>query len=138
MTDYESSGDTWDNKMCFGNGSVNDFANCIKENTRDYVKCSKPHVRSKRIYKEAVVPVIQPLAGSIGFNETSSMNVVIDASFNTSYTIWFSDKSFAFYSPNPLVAPRTFLMLKPKSVYIIMYIKVKVVLLKNILFHSHF
>ena len=131
MRDYESSGDNRDNTMCFGNGSVKDFANCIKENTRDYVKCSKPHLRSKRIYKEAVVPVIQPLDGSIGFNETSAMRLFIDASLNTSYTIWFFDKSFAFNSPNPLVAPRTFLILKPTSVYIIMYLKVKVLPLKT-------
>ena len=121
MTDYEIP----DHAKCIGNGSVQDFANCIEENTRDYVKCDKPHKRSIRIYDEAVVPVIQPLNGSIGFNETSSMSLVIDPSFNTTYSIWFFDQSFSFFSPNPLVVPRTFLILKPSS-YIILYLKVKI------------
>ena len=122
MTDYEIQ----DNTKCIGNGSVQDFANCIEENTKDYVKCLKPHKRSNRVYQEAVVPVIQPLNGSIGFNETSSMSLVIDAGLNTTYSIWVFDNSFAFFSPNPLVAPRTFLLIKPSN-YIIMYLKVKMI-----------
>ena len=124
MTDYESTGNGRDNTMCIGNKTFKDFTNCVDENTRDYVQCSKPCVRSNRIFKESVVSVIQPLDGSIGFNETSEMSLVIDA--NTSYTVSFYDKNFAFASTNPLVAPRTFFMLKPTSVFIIMYLKVKV------------
>lgn len=129
MTNYESPGHT----KCFGNGSVQDFANCI-EDTRDYVKCTKPHKRSKRVFQEAVVPVIQPLNGSIGFNETSSMRLEIDASLNTTYSIWFYENNFAFFSSNPLVAPRSFLLIKPTSFLIIMYLEVNMRSPKHLLF----
>ena len=120
MTNFEIP----DHAKCIGQQSIQDFAHCLEEIKRDYVKCSKPHKRSYRIYEEAAVPVIQPLNGSIGFNETTSMNLVIDA--NTTYSIFFYDKSFSFFTPNPLVAPRTFLLLKPSSFYIILYLKVKI------------
>lgn len=129
MTDYETpTGDDRENKICFGNATVEEFSNCIEENTRDFVKCSRPHHRSNRIYKETVLPFIQPLNGSIGFNETSSMDLLIDSSSNTSYTIWFVDRNFAFNTMNPLVAPRTFLVLKPKGVFMILYLKVKILM----------
>ena len=128
LTDYESSGTGRGNTMCIGNETFKDFTNCVEENTRDYVKCSKPLcVRSNRIFKDSVVPVIQPLDGSIGFNETSQMSLAINVDVNTSYTILFYDKSFAFASTNPLVAPRAFFMLKPTSVFVILYLKVKVI-----------
>ena len=84
LTDYESSGNGQDNTKCIGNGTLKDFSNCVEENTRDYVKCSKSCVRSNRIFKESVVPVIQPLDGSIGFNETSQMSLAINTNVNTS------------------------------------------------------
>ena len=128
LTDYESSGNGQDNTKCIGNGTLKDFSNCVEENTRDYVKCSKPCVRSNNIFKESVVPVIQPLDGSIGFNETSQMILAINTDVNSSNGISFYDKNFAFASPNPMVAPRTFFMLKSTSMFVIMYLKVKVII----------
>ena len=93
LTDYESSGNGQDNTKCIGNGTLKDFTNCVEENTRDYVKCSKPCVRSNRIFKESVVPVIQPLDGSIGFNETSQMSLAINTDVNTSLGISLYDKT---------------------------------------------
>ena len=127
LTDYESSGTGRGNTMCIGNETLKDFTNCVEENTRDYVQCSKPCVKSNRIYKESVVSVIQPCDGSIGFNETSQMSLAINIDANTSYSILFYDKNVAFASTNPLVAPRTSFMLKPTSVFVILYLKVKVV-----------
>ena len=110
--------------MCNGIGTVEDFANCIKSNTRDNVEIDKPHTRKNRIYRENVLPFFLPTDGSIGFNDTTSLHLTLGLSPNTSFSIWFMDRKFAFSTLNPSISPRTSITIKNSGFLLFLYLKV--------------
>ena len=111
--------------MCDGNGTVEDFAKCVEENTREFIHCDKPHHKINRVYLRDVCSVIHPFDGSIGLNETTAMKLTLKA--NSSYTITVMDKSFAFLSSNPSLTPRSAITVKDTDNHIIVFLKVKFV-----------
>ena len=114
--------------MCDGNGTVEYFAKCVEENTREFISfihCDKPHHKINRVYLRDVCSVIHPFDGSIGLNETTAMKLTLKA--NSSYTITIMDKSFAFLSSNPSLTPRSAITVKDTDNHIIVFLKVKFV-----------
>ena len=120
LSDYSS-----DSQMCNGNRTVDEFANCIVEHTKDNLKMDKPNTRGNRIYYENVMPSFLPDDGSIGFNETTATYLDISFTTNTSYTVWFMDRNFAFSTLNPSISPRETLLIKDSGVLIHIFLKVR-------------
>ena len=120
LSDYSSGP-----QMCNGNITVDEFADCIVEHTKDNLKMDKPNTRGNRIYYENVMPSFLPDDGSIGFNETTATYLDISfTTFNTSYTVWFMDRNFAFSTLNPSISPRETLLIKDSGVLIHIFLKV--------------
>ena len=111
--------------MCHGNETVEEFANCIVEHTKDNIKMDNPHTRSNRVYYENVMPSFLPEDGAIGFNETTATLMNISFSTNTSFTVWFMDRNFAFSTLNPSISPRAALDINQPGVVIFIYLKVR-------------
>ena len=111
--------------MCNGNETVEEFANCIVENTVDNVKMDKPHTRADRIYYENVMPSFLPVDGSIGFNSTTATSIYISFTTNTTYAVWFMDRNFAFLTLNPSISPREAMTIKDSGVIIFIFLKVR-------------
>ena len=120
LADYSSG-----QPMCNGNKTVDEFANCIVENTKANLKMDKPHKRTNKIYYENVMPLFLPDDGSIGFNESTAASLNISFTTNTSYSVWFMDRNFAFATLNPSISPRETLLIKDSGVVIFIYLKVK-------------
>ena len=119
MSDYTDT----EHQLCDGNKTLEDFVNCVEVNTREFVNLDKPYHKTNRIYRENVMPVIQPFDGSIGFNETTALHLTLKS--NTSYNLFFTDKSFAFVTLNPSLTPRSFLTVKESNLIIVLYLKVE-------------
>ena len=111
--------------MCNGNETVDEFLNCVVENTVDNVKMDKPHTRADRIYYENVMPSFLPVDGSIGFNETTATSMNITFTTNTTYSVWFMDRHFAFATLNPSISPRETMTIKDSGVLIYIFLKVR-------------
>ncbi len=111
--------------MCNGNETVEEFANCIDEHTVNNIKMDKPHTRANRIYYVNVMPSFLPVDGSIGFNETTATSIYITFTTNTTYSVWFMDRNFAFSTLNPSISPRETLAIKEPGVLIYIFLKVK-------------
>ena len=120
LADYSSG-----QPMCNGNITIDEFANCIEENTKANLKMDKPHSRTNKIYYENVMPLFLPDDGSIGFNESTATSLNISFTTNTSYSVWFMDRNFAFATLNPSISPRETLLIKDSGVLIFIYLKVK-------------
>ena len=110
--------------MCNGNETIEEFANCVVENTVDNIKMDKPHTRADKIYYENVMPLFLPVDGSIGFNETTATSMNITSTTNTTYSVWFMDRNFAFGTLNPSISPRETMALKDSGVIIFIFLKV--------------
>ena len=110
--------------MCFGNETVEEFANCIVEHTKNNIKMDNPHTRANRVYYENVMPSFLPEDGAIGFNETTATLMNISFNTNTSFTVWFMDRNFAFSTLNPSISPRAALDINQPGVVIFIYLKV--------------
>ena len=111
--------------MCHGNGTVEEFANCIVEHTKDNIKMDNPHTRGNRIYYENVMPSLLPEDGSIGFNETTATIMSITFNTKTTFSVWFMDRNFAFLTLNPSITPREDLAIKEPGVTIYIFLKVR-------------
>ena len=111
--------------MCNGNETVEEFANCVVENTVDNIKMDKPHTRGDKIYYENVMPSFLPDDGSIGFNEISATSMFITFTTNTTYSVWFMDRNFAFLTLNPSITPRETITIKDSGVIIFIFLKVR-------------
>ena len=122
VADYKDS-----QPMCNrnGNGTVEEFANCIVEHTVDNIKMDKPHTREDRIYYENVMPSFLPVDGSIGFNATTATSMNITFTTNTTYSVWFMDRNFAFSTINPSISPRETLAIVDSGVLIFIFLKVR-------------
>ena len=94
--------------MCYGNETVEHFANCIVEHSKDNIKMDKPHTRKDRILYETVLPSFLPEDGSIGFSETTATIMNISFHTNTSFNVWFMDRNFAFPTLNPSIGCKPF------------------------------
>ena len=111
--------------ICYGNVTVEEFADCIVEHTKDNIKMDKPHTRENRIYYENVIPSFLPEDGSIGFNETTSATMSIIFNTKTSFTVWLMDRNFSFSTLNPSIAPREELKIKQHGLVIYIFLKVR-------------
>ena len=111
--------------MCNGNETVEEFLKCVVENTVDNIKMDKPHTRAVRIYYENVMPSFLPVDGSIGFNETTATSMNITFTTNTTYSVWFMDRNFAFGTLNPSISPRETMAIKDSGVLIYIFLKVR-------------
>ena len=111
--------------ICNGNETVEEFANCVVENTVDNIKMDKPHTREDRIYYENVMPSFLPVDGSIGFNATTATSMNITFTTNTTYSVWFMDRNFAFATLNPSISPRETMAIKESGVIIFVFLKVR-------------
>ena len=120
VSDYSTN-----HPMCYGNGTVEEFANCIVEQTKDNIKIDSPHTRENRIYYQTIMPSFLPEDGSIGFNETTATIMNITFNTKTSFSVWFMDRNFAFATLNPSIAPRVDLTIKEPGLTIYIYLKVK-------------
>ena len=111
--------------MCNGNETVEEFANCVVENTVDNIKMDKPHTRGDKIYYENVMPSFLPVDGSIGFNFNTATSMNITFTTNTTYAVWFMDRNFAFATLNPSISPRETMAIKDSGVIIFVFLKVR-------------
>ena len=111
--------------MCYGNQTVGEFANCIVEHTKDNIKMDKPHTRENRVNYVNVLSSFLPEDGSIGFSETTATNMNISFNTNTSFSVWFMDRNFAFATMNPSIIPRETLDVKEPGVVVFIYLKVR-------------
>ena len=111
--------------MCYGNETVEQFANCIVEHSKDNIKMDKPHTREDRILYETVLPSFLPEDGSIGFSETTATIMNISFHTNTSFNVWFMDRNFAFPTLNPSIVPRESLEINQPGAIIFIYLKVR-------------
>ena len=120
LSDYKVS-----QLICNGNETVEEFSNCIVEHTVDNIKMDKPHKRENIIFYENVVPSFLPVDGSIGFNETTATSMNITFTTNTTYSVWFMDRNFAFGTLNPSISPRETMTIKDSGVLIYIFLKVR-------------
>ena len=121
----EDNGKAHSNCTFFIHPFTNDFANCIVEHTKGNLKMDKPHTRTNKIYDENVMPSFLPDDGSIGFNEPTAASLNISFTTNTSYSVWFMDRNFAFSTLNPSISPRAALDINQPGVVIFIYLKVR-------------
>ena len=118
LSDYKAS-----QPKCNGNETVEEFSKCIVEHTVDNIKMDKPHKRENIIYYVNVMPSFLPVDGSIGFNSTTATSIYISFTTNTTYSVWFMDRNFAFPTLNPSIAPRETMTIKDSGVIIFIFLK---------------
>ena len=71
------------------------------------------------------MPSFLPVDGSIGFNSTTATSIYISFTTNTTYSVWFMDRNFAFATLNPSISPRETLAIKDSGVIIFIFLKVR-------------
>ena len=111
-----------DSPLCDGINDLQGFQNCIEENTTSFVKSDKPAAITPFIFSQTIGWKVVPSLGSIGFNETTSMQLLYEP--NTDYYLFIYAPSFAFPSANPSVSPKTFVKIRHSDQYIIIFLKV--------------
>ena len=109
-------------QLCDGMDDLQEFQNCIEENTTSFVKSDKPAEITPFIFSQTIGWTIIPSLGSIGFNETTSMQLIYEP--NTDYYLFIYAPSFAFPNVNPSVSPKTFVKIRNTDQYIIIFLKV--------------
>ena len=110
-------------QICHGLDEVQEFQNCIEGSAKPYVQSDKPAAITPIIVPNSFSWKVYPDLGSIGFNETTSMNLLLDQ--HCEYHLYIYARNFAFPSLNPSVTPKTFLKLSQNDQYIIIFFKVK-------------
>ena len=109
-------------QICHGFDDLQGFHNCIEGSAKPYVETDKPAEISSIILPNTISWKVDPSIGSIGFNETSSMGLLLDQ--HCDYHLYIHARNFAFPSLNPSVTPNTFLKLPQNDQYIIIFLKV--------------
>ena len=110
-------------QICHGFDDLQGFQNCIEGSTKSYVESDKPAAVTPIILPNTISWKVDPSLGSIGFNETSSMRLLLDQ--HCEYHLYVYARNFAFPSLNPSVTPKTFLKLSLNDQYVIIFFKVK-------------
>ena len=109
-------------QICHGLDEVQEFQNCIEGSAKPYVQSDKPAAITPIIVPNSFSWKVYPDIGSIGFNETTSMNLLLDQ--HCDYHLYIYARNFAFHSLNPSVTPKTFLKISQTDQYIIIFFKV--------------
>ena len=109
-------------QICHGFDDLQVFQNCIERSANPYVETDKPAAITPIIAPNSFIWKVYPSLGSIGFNETTSMNLLLDQ--HCDYHLYIYARNFAFHSLNPSVTPKTFLKISQTDQYIIIFFKV--------------
>ena len=110
--------------LCEGMDDLQGFKNCIDEKLNSFVETDKPAEITPIINLDTICWKVSPSLGSIGFNESTSMQFQFKE--NDEYYIFIQSTNFAFPTANPSVAPKTFVKIHKteSSQNIIIFLKV--------------
>ena len=111
-----------DSPLCDGINDLQGFQNCIEENTTSFVKSDKPAAITPFIFSQTIGWKVIPALGSIGFNETTSMQLIYDP--NTFFYLIIYAANFAFLSSSPSISPRTDVKIRDTDQQIVILLKV--------------
>ena len=109
-------------QLCDGMDDLQGFQNCIEENTNSFVDSNKPAAITPFIFSQTIGWKVLPSNGSIGFNETTSMQLIYKQ--YTEYYLFIFASNFAFPTVNPSVSPKTFVKIHDTDHSIIIFLKV--------------